>query len=167
MTPDEWDEIRDRIEQLWPQAEMEDVRSDAYFDVLSQFDGAAVARAVREILSDGSAFAPSAAQIIQKLEAPERVSFIAAWKMMAKACSSFGADMEERGLDSLRAKSPEVAEFAEAYGWRQLCHAPVNGPNGGAVLAVIERRWLEFTVTERPKLSTPKPLGEILAKAQT
>lgn len=96
-----------------------------------------------EVLAERQADAhpPTPGQIAAgAIDPPRPPGWEEAWPMIRRACSRHGATNRQSGLASL---PPTVAAWA-APRWRDLCLAPVDGPDGGFVVGRWQREWREF-----------------------
>lgn len=145
MIESEWIELAAKIDAWWPATEFGEDSEAAYFLELREYEIGEVEWAVRMCLRDGSAFAPSLAQVLQHLDADvgDIPTFRAAWQRIRWAVDR--SHDETAMQHSLRNEHAIISDFAATYGFLDLkaeCREQ-GGDFAGAALSRVERAWRE------------------------
>lgn len=152
MNEREWAELSAMLDAWWPATDFTPDMEALWLKELGTVDAPDVERAIRELLREGSAFAPSLAQVLKHVEDRqfETLGIAAVLEQWRKAASATLGD-PIRALARLRARGEEeTADFAEFYGPRALLNEPVDDPaHGSLVRRQITDRYREFQQQRR------------------
>ena len=145
MTFEQWVAIAGRIDEWWPATEFDEGHIKAYFPELERYDADEIMEAVRACLPDGSAFAPSLAQLTVKLERP-KIDLPPWVKVFNRLRWAVGREVgEEAAIQSLFREHAAIAQFVLDYGYQRLRNEPFNDPQlAGVIEKRIKDSWEDF-----------------------